>query len=105
MVISCRGNLPMSMVRRVIWSSYLVNYIVIIRKGVERGIVVLPHEIIPRSQNIEVEPPIYVMMMHLTYAEWTLIDCSESKPGLECPVHVESPFRYVSVPACLHLRL
>jgi hypothetical protein len=75
------------------------------KRGEGRKLVVFPHDVIARSHDVEIEPPIDVVVVYLTNAIRGLINGSEPESRLERAVDMESPFRYVSVPACNQLGL
>jgi len=98
-------NFPAPVTQRILRPPDLEDLVVEIRTGEERGVVELPHDIVPCCHDVEVEPPIDVVMVHFTHAFCDIGYGSEAEPGLERAVKAESPFRYVPVPASLHLGL
>lgn len=89
---------------RVLESSDLEELVMIIRTEDGR-VVEFPNKIVPRSLDVEVEPPIYVMVVGHTYALISLEHAGETPSGPQRPIHVEPPLRYVSIPPSQHHRL
>src|SRR5690348_14400402 len=100
------GDLPMAIADGVLQSLDLVKYIIVTAAWPgARATVELPYAIVTGASDVEVKPPVDVMVVHMAHTHITVLGSCETKPGPERAVNMEPPLGYISVPACFHLRL
>src|SRR5207249_4060979 len=79
----------------------LVRLGVPVRVSDDGRVVELPDRVAPERPDVEVEPPVHMMVMAVARAG--VGGPGKTEPGPDRAIRVQSPFSDIAVPACSHL--